>query len=218
MPRGAGRAPRGEDVKLFYSTSSPFARKARVMVREKALTDAVGEHECNPFSDPANLREVNPLGKVPALVTAHGQALYDSPMICEYLDGLGHVPRLLPGAGPARWVVLRAQALADGLLDIGVALTLEGRRPGQTQSEPAKARWRMQMEAALDAMPEQVEALPPPPSLAHIALAVALGYLDFRHPSVAWRDGRPGLAAWFEEFAGRASMRDTAPSDASYRL
>lgn len=205
-------------MRLFYSTSSPFARKVRIVAREKGIADAVVEIECNPFADPAELRQHNQLSKVPTLIVANDLVLYDSPVICEYLDSLAESPRLLPREGRDRWLVLRAQALADGLLDLAVALTLEGRRLVHEQSALAKERWREQIRGALDAMQTQLGELPDTPTLGHAGFGAALGYLDFRHPDMSWRKRRPKLTSWFEVFAARSSMKETLPSDSSYLL
>jgi glutathione S-transferase len=206
----------GRKMKLFYSTSSPFARKARIVTREKGLLGVVIEVECNPFANPVELQRVNRLSKVPALLT-EDLALYDSRVICEYLDSLAEQPRLVPVGDPDRWLVLRAQALADGLLDIAVALTLEERRPAQEQSVSVMKRWREQIQGALDAMHSQSAESARSITLGHIAFGAALGYLDFRHPELRWREGRSALAEWFEAFSRRDSMTQTLPSDWSYR-
>jgi glutathione S-transferase len=204
-------------MKLLYSTSSPFARKARIVTREKGLLPVVVEIECNPFANPIELQQANRLSKVPTLLT-EGLALYDSPVICEYLDSLAEHPRLVPVKGLDRWLVLRAQSLADGLLDIAVALTLEERRPEKEQSASVMKRWREQIQGALDAMHSQSAKVSRSITLGHIAFGAALGYLDFRHPEMRWREGRSALAEWFEAFAKRDSMTQTIPSDQSYRL
>ena len=205
-------------MKLFWSTSSPFARKARVVLREKNLLAAVQEIECNPFADPVELRAVNPLGKIPTLVLPSGEALYDSPVICAYLDSLNSSPGLIP-EGPAQWNVRRAEALADGLLDLAVGLTLELRRPKTEQSPTTIERWRRAGVAAAGEMELTLSSLPADVTLGHVAFACACGYLDFRPASVEfrWRDTLPRLAQWYETFALRASMIDTRPDDGSYQ-
>jgi glutathione S-transferase len=186
-------------VKLFYSASSPFARKVRVVAREKGLAGGLQELECDPFADPPELRQHNKLLKVPTLV-AGDLVLYDSAVICEYLDSRNETPRLIPQAGGDRWRVLRAQALADGLLDLAVA-------------PAAQERWHTQVAGALDMMEEQLPDLSGILNLGHIAFAVALGYLDFRHPDMRWRDAHPALASWLDPFAQRAAMLQTAPRE-----
>ena len=204
-------------VQLFYSSPSPFARKVRVAAREKGLAGGMTEVECNPFADPPELKQYNRLAKVPTLV--HGEmVLYDSPVICEYLDARKDGHRLIPRAGAERWRVLRAQALADGMMDAAVALTLERRRPPTQQSLPTQERWRGHITGALESMEEQLPDLTGILNIGHIAFAVALGYLDFRYAETAWRKQHPGLATWYDPFAQRPAMQQTLPSDSSYKL
>lgn len=201
-------------MELLYSATSPYARKVRVVLREKGLIEATTETVVDPHAGPPALHRHNPLGKVPTLVLADATALYDSPVICEYLDTLADTPRLLPAGGPERWAVLRAQALGDGVLDLAVALTAERRRPEGERSPAAMDHWRERIGAAVDGMAAELDGLPAEPTLAHIALAVALGYLDFRHPDLRWRDGRVTLTDWLECFTPRASMQETTPPGA----
>jgi glutathione S-transferase len=204
-------------VRLFFSSTSPFARKVRVFAREKRLASAITEVECNPYADPAELRSHNKLGMVPTLVAGR-LVLYDSPVICEYLDSRITKPRLIPQVSLGRWQVLRAQALADGLMEVAVRLTIERRRPAGQQSPDTQDRWQEQIEAAVAAMDEELEELSVVLNLGHIAFAAALGYLDFRYPRVNWRADHPRLAEWFDPFSQRPSMLQTAHSESSYLL
>ncbi len=205
-------------MQLFYSAPSPYARKARIVVREKGLLDDVIERECNPFIDPAELRAVNPLGKVPTLAT-DTLALYDSVLICEYLDALGEAPKLVPiEPGERRWRVLRGQALGDGVLDLAVSLTLERRRAQHERSRWFRTRWESQIATALDAMQDEIDTLPPTITLAAVTFVAALGYLDFRHPALEWRSGRTALADWYEQVIARSSLADTVPAEPSGTL
>jgi len=199
-------------MRLFYSLTSPYVRKVRVVAHETGLASSIEEVLCNPFDDPPELRQLNPLGKVPTLVCDDGSALFDSRVICAYLGDRADKASLIPKDPAQRWAVLRAQALADGLLDSAVALTMEGRRPEGERSPATMARWRGAIQRAVECMAGDWEALPGAVTLGHIAYACALGYLDFRHPELAWRDGRPGLAQWFAEFDARPSMTATRPS------
>lgn len=204
-------------MRLFYSSVSPFARKVRVAAREKGLAGGMTEVECNPFADPPELKQYNRLAKVPTLL--HGEmVLYDSPVICEYLDARKDGHRLIPRAGVDRWRVLRAQALADAMMDAAVALTIERRRPPTQQSLPTQERWRGQVAGALASMEEQLPDLSAILNIGHIAFGVALGYLDFRYADTAWRKHHPGLAAWYDPFALRPAMQQTQHSDSSYKL
>ncbi|HVZ44698.1 MAG TPA: glutathione S-transferase N-terminal domain-containing protein [Ramlibacter sp.] len=205
-------------MKLFFSSSSPFARKVRVFAREKGLAGGLSEVECNPYANSGELAQANRLGLVPTLVVGTDLVLYDSPVICEYLESRNDRPRLIPQAGGDRWRVLRAQALADGLMELAVAMTVEGRRPVQEQSAQTQARRRLKIAGALQMMEEQLPDLTALLNLGHIAFAAALGYLDFRHADLGWRAKHPALADWFDPFAQRPAMLQTAPSDSSYAL
>lgn len=198
-------------MRLLYSPASPYSRKVRIVLREKNLHDQVEEILANPFGDAAELQRANPLGKIPALLVEPGFALYDSPVICEYLDTLVPTAPLLPATGPARWQVLRCQALADGLLDAAVASVYESRRPPAEQSATVVARWREQIERALAVLPAQLDALPAAFNLGHVAAASALGYLDLRFPDWGWRSAQPKLKNWFEDISQRPSLQQTVP-------
>lgn len=199
-------------MQLFYTNASPFARKVRVVAAEKGLHHDIQLHACMPLDNPPALLHANPLGKVPALALDNGFVLYDSPVICEYLDALNTNPQLVPERGDARWIVLRAQALADGMLDTAVAQVFELRRPESERSPSTLARWHAQMLRAVAEMESQRPHLPNALNLGHIAFACALGYLDLRFPLLDWRAAHPQLADWFAEFSQRDSMRDTQPA------
>lgn len=198
-------------MELFVSPTSPYARKARVLLHEKGLAERVTETVLNPHRDPPELLARNPLGKIPTLVRDDGPPLYDSRVVCEWLDTLGPEPALLPATGEARWAVRRAEAHGDGMLDLVVATVMERARPAGEQSPGQVERWRAKIERALAAVDDVRADLPDEPTLGHIALAVTLGYLDLRLPDLDWRAGRDALAQWHAAFAARASMRDTAP-------
>ena len=198
-------------MKLYWSPASPYARKVRVVAREKQVARRIEEMVVDAFADPPELTGSNPLGRVPALVLDDGTALYDSPVIVAYLDAVGEGGPLVPAEGAARFAVLRAEALADGVMDLGVGLILERRKPDGEKSPTTAARWRGQLPRALDAIATDHARLPGPFSLGHVAFACALGYLDFRHPDVNWREGRETLADWFAAISARPSLVDTAP-------
>lgn len=197
-------------MQLIYAKPSPYSRKVRVTVLEKGLAGQVEDIIVSPLEDPAALLEANPLGKVPALRLDDGRCLYDSWVICEYLDSLAPSPCLIPD-GAARFEVLRRAALADGVLDAAVTARLELLRPEAMRWAPWTDRQRRAIERGLAVMEQDVAALGPAPTLAHIEFAVTLEYLDFRLPEVAWRAGHPALAAWLGEFGQRPSMRATVP-------
>ena len=194
-------------MKLYYADPSPYSRKVRVVIREKRLESIVHEVYCNPYDDGPELKAVNPLRKIPALVTDHG-TLFDSPVICAYLDGLNSTPRLIP-QGDDRWPVLKTEALADGIMDALVAVVIERRRPPEKQSQ----RWQEYcfnvVRRCIEAIAEEQAAQERPFSLAHIAVASALGYADFRTPELDWRALSPHIAEWYEGVSSRPSFVDT---------
>lgn len=199
-------------MKLHYNPASPYVRKVRVLALETGL---MGDIELvsvtlTPTSPDANLCSDNPIGKIPTLVREDGGALYDSRVICEYLDSLHDSARMFPNNGEARWTAVRRQALADGILDAAVGTRYE------TFLRPEEHRWpdwvdnqMAKVRRSLDVL--ESESLVGMVDIGTISVACALGYLDFRYPDEGWRDSRPKLAAWFEEFAGRSSMVETAP-------
>jgi glutathione S-transferase len=194
-------------MKLFSSDTSPYARKVRIAAIEKGLQARIELVPQSPFdSDTAALLAANPLGKIPALVLEDGSALYDSRVICEYLDGLSPAHRLIPEAGGARIDVLRRQALADGVMDAAFSLVMEQRRPEARQSSEWQARWRAGIVRGTAAM-EPRETF----DLGQVAAAAALGYLDFRLGALDWRAAAPAVAEWWREVQDRRSVRETAP-------
>src|SRR5690606_11684390 len=163
--------------------------------------------------DPATtVGEINPLGRIPALETDDGEALYDSPVICEFLDARYGGHRLLPIDGDDRWRVLRLQALADGLLDAAFLGALElRRRPEALRWQEFIDRQRTVIGRALDRLEHEVDGRSEQLDLGLLAAGCALGYADLRYPDIRWRDSRPRLAAWYARIAERDSVRETAP-------
>ncbi|MGK9231499.1 glutathione S-transferase [Inquilinus limosus] len=192
-------------MKLLYSPFSPFARKVRIAAIETGLQDRI---EAVPTSteDPASgLSARNPLNKIPVLETEFGP-LYDSPVICEYLDTLHDGPKLFPAAGPARWQALRWLALADGLQDAALLIRYElTLRPAEKQHEPWIERQKAKIRTALDRMEVDAAELDGPLTIGTIGAACALGYLDLRFADWGWRETHPRLAVWHAGFAERPS-------------
>jgi glutathione S-transferase len=199
-------------MKLFYSPASPYARKVLVLAHETGLIDriAVTAATASPTGSAAEVAAHNPLGKIPALVLEDGTALYDSRVICEYLDGLSDGPHLFP-AGAARWDALTRQALADGLLDAALLTRYERvLRPEERRWDAWDAGQIGKITAALDRF-EALAADLPALDIGTVAMACALGYLDLRFSDLAWRDGRPALAAWFAVVERAPAMAATVP-------
>ena len=204
-------------MKLRYATTSPFARKVRVAAIELGLAERIELVLTDPWTA-ADLRGSNPLAKVPVLELPDGVALYDSPVICEFLDSYAvseglrsEAGRIFPQRGPQRWRSLRRQALGDGLAEAVIRRFVELRRPDGQRSDAVIARQEAAIAAALDVLEQEAASLFETPSIGEIAIACALGYYDFRHPEAGWRGGRPDLARWFAVFDARPAMQATRP-------
>ncbi len=199
-------------MQLRYSTTSPYVRKVCVCISELGLDARVERVLTNPWDPDTDLAQVNPLGKVPALVTDDGQTLFDSPVICEYLDSLTPAPALYPPAGMPRWRTLRLQALADGLLDAAVARFVElNKRAPNERSEMILDRQWSAMRRAVDAVEAEAGSWGGEITIGHIAAGCALGYVEFRFADMEWPRGRPALESWYAEFSARPSMQQTVP-------
>jgi glutathione S-transferase len=184
--------------------TSPFGRKVRIAVNVLGLEREVAIEPASTVDPTDPIRQQNPLGKVPVLLLDDGAALYDSPVILEYLDHLAGGGRILPKDPQSRFAALRLQALADGLMDASILINYEARyRPVQNH-EP---KWLDLQAGKVTRALAVLEAAPPPaittpPDVGQITLACALGYRDFRFPG-SWREGHPSLAAWLGDFAAR---------------
>lgn len=200
-------------MKLYFSPTSPYARKVRISAHELGLSEKIEliSIALSPISPHDALRSSNPLGKLPALIRDDGEALYDSPVICEYLDSLAGGTRIFPAAGAARWTALRRQALADGILDAAVLTRYEeALRPKELRWQPwVDGQW-LTMRTGLDAL--ERENLDGALDIGAISIACALGYLDFRFASEGWRTSRPRLAAWAAAIGKRPSLATTLPA------
>lgn len=202
-------------LKLFWSPRSPFVRRVMVAAHELDIADridrvdtVVGMASCH-----AGLMRINPLNKIPTLVTADGFVLADTVLICQYLDTIAPGSRLFPREHAAAMQAMRWHALGHGLTDLLVLWRNETLRPPEQQSAAVMTAWHAKYQATLARLDQEAEVLARAPlSIGHIALACALGYLDFRFAGLQWRDGVPALAGWFDRFAQRASMRATVPA------
>ncbi len=201
-------------MKLHWSPRSPYVRKVMVCAHETGLAgriELVRSIVAMSQPNPEVLRD-NPLGRIPTLVTGDGTILFDSAVICEYFDSLHAGPKLFPPAGPARWQALRRHALGDGMLDTLILFRNEREQPPAQQNADWLANFALKIRTALDAIEREAGALEATPfGIGHVALACALGYLDFRFADLAWRSGHDRAAAWFDRIAARPSLGLTMP-------
>ena len=195
-------------MRLHTTITSAYARKVWVVAHERGLLDRIERLPTNPHVD-EYLREDNPLCRVPTLVLDDGDVLFDSPVICEYLDSLGDGPGLFPSSGPARWRALRLQALGDGLLDANVSRRMEVIRPANERSPAWIARQIQGVDAACGWLEARLADLDGPVTIGHVAIGCALGYFDIRFEEDLWRERFPGLAGWHATFEQRPSMQAT---------
>ena len=204
-------------MKLHWSSRSPFVRKVMVAAHETGLADRIETVPTLVTMSKANrdLMRSNPLGKIPTLVTNDGSVLFDSTMICEYLDSLHAGMKLFPVDLNQRWRALRWHALGDNLLDTLVLWRNEQLRPPAQQSPETTEVFELKTRNSLDLLEAESDALARSQfGIGHIAIGVALGYLDFRFARLGWREGHPKIAAWYASFAQRSSARATEPVDA----
>lgn len=203
-------------IEVTLAPTSPFVRKVRIAAAVKRLGDKV------VFLDPETdkgrneaLRAANPLQKIPAARLDDGSLIYDSHVICEYLDTLAETPRLFPAAGPQRFKTLTLAALADGIMDAAILAVYEGRfRPPEKWHQPWVDKQLEKTSAAVAHLEQNIPAWNSQPDYGHISLACALGFLDLRHGG-RWRDANPKLVAWLDRFAASVpSFAQTAPPPA----
>lgn len=201
-------------MKLYYTPTSPFVRKVLVAAHELGLGDRIETVLLRPTPTKADvvLSAQNPLSKIPVLVLDDGTALYDSAVICEYLDSLQDGRRLVPRAGADRWRVLRGQALCDGVLEAGILVFYE------RTTRPPALHWFEWLEGqaqkanqGLDALEREVERFGRDVDLLQVCAGVTLGWLEFRNVLGDVRRGRPKLFAWYDGFRERRSMKVTEP-------
>ncbi len=203
-----------KNFRLIASTTSPYARKVRIVMAEKRI-------ECqlelmDVWSPNTRIQDFNPLGKVPCLIMEDGGAVFDSRSIVEYLDTLTPVGHLIPSNGRERVEVRTWEALADGLLDAAILVRLEQtQRPPEQQSPAWIARQMSKVQAALRSASNGLGERPwcngQSYTLADVALGCALGWLDYRFPSIDWRTPYPNLARQYEKLSVRPSFVETAP-------
>lgn len=205
------------DLVLHWSPLSPFVRKVMCLVHELGLTPRVSCVRTRVARQEPNLAlmALNPLIRIPTLELADGTALYDSVVICEYLDSLVTDATLYPAAGPARWQALRWQALGDGLCDTLILWRHERDRPPEQRQEGMLRASALKVEASLALLERELEALDGAAfGIGHIAIGCALGYLAVRFADLSWQADWPGLAQWHAAFESRPASHATAPPSA----
>jgi glutathione S-transferase len=208
LARGQGNAMT-EKMLLHWSPRSPFVRKVMIAAHEMGLAGRIQTVRTVVASAIPNveLMKQNPQSRLPTLVLADGTPVYDSPVICEYLDSLHGGAKLFPPEFPERLVALRRHALGDGMLDTLIMWRAEQLRAPEHQSIKHMQAWRLKTVVSADMLEGEADALAASAfSIGHVALGVALGYIDFRFPELAWRDGRPRLKAWHDTFVARPSV------------
>ncbi|MFC0386874.1 glutathione S-transferase family protein [Muricoccus vinaceus] len=202
-------------MRLLYLASSPYARKSLVCAHELGLGQKlkVVSVETSPIRSSPEVNRVNPLGKVPVLLREGGPDLFDSVVICEYFDSLAEGATLFPPAGEERWRSLRRHALADGLCDAAIAIRRERNRPPALRWSDWEQAHLRKLDQAY-ALLEGEAVLPDEPvEIGQIALATALGWIEFRAVGNDFRRGRPRLASWYDAFRRRPSMLAAPVSD-----
>ncbi len=192
-------------MKLQYSPNSPYVRKVVVLANELGLDDRIERVAVtlSPYDPNPDVVALNPLGKIPVLTTDDGQDLFGSVVCSEYLSFLASDTKWFPAPGKDRWHALKCNALSEGMLEAAQLARFEGARPEQFRY----AKWSDAMIAKLHRSFAHLDkALPADEDFGAIAVASAIGWLDFRFPELAWRDKSPALAGWFAKFSERPSF------------
>jgi glutathione S-transferase len=206
-------------MKLFWSPRSPFVRKVMIVLHETGQVDQVVlERNVVAMSVPNDtVMKTNPLNKIPTLVLADGRALFDSRVICEFLDGRHDGPPMFPSGRDAYFRALTWQALGDGLLDVLLIWRNWYQDRGLTfddGADPYLSAFARKVHTTLDALEAAAPELDAAPfSIGHVAIGCALGHLDFRWPDIEWRPRRPALTSWYSELSQRGSFAATGPVD-----
>ncbi len=203
-------------MKLHWSPKSPFVRKVMIVAHETTLADKIQLVRSVALMTKPNddLMRDNPLSKIPTLVLDDGRTLFDSRVICEYLDGLHGGRQLFPQSGEERWQALRWNALGDGLLDILILWRNERERKPEQRMGVLLQAFELKVGNVLALLERESDAIASMPfGIAQVAIGCALGYMDFRFADLAWRVGHPRLDYWQAQFARRPSAQMTAPVD-----
>lgn len=198
-------------MELRHSGLSPFVRKVVVVAHELGIVDRIRLVQTNPLQDPGQIVPLNPLGKIPTLVTDSGAVLFDSPVICEFLDAEYGDHRLLPAAGIRRWEIMTLVAIADGVMDAAILAGRERRRPAEQQSAEWLA-WQLgKVDACLDRFETMADGFGGHLDMGQIAVGCAVGYMRLRLDGYHSFEKWPRLRSWFSKVSRRPSFRNTVP-------
>ena len=201
-------------MKLYHNPASPFVRKVRVVASECGVTDQLHLEEIalTPVSTPDVIAAENPLGKIPSLVLDNDLTLFDSRVICEYLDTEFN-GGLIPASGAPRWSALRLQSIADGFCDAAVLVRYEGFvRPEDKQWNEWVEGQLHKCRRSIDLLEKECAGFGNEITIGSLSVAIALGYFDFRNSDEKWRERAPALATWYEKFSQRPSLTETQPA------
>lgn len=197
-------------MKLHHAAASPYVRKVMICAILRGVDGRIEKMSTNPHLSPATLLADNPLSRIPALVTDSGDTLYDSPVICEYLDMLGDAAPLVPPAGAARIASLKLQALGDGIMDAAIARRMQAALPQDEGRVAFVTRQAGVMSRSLDVLEDT--DLSGPLEIGRVTIGCALGYLDFRFADEDWKSARPKLAAWWAKVGAAPAFVATKPA------
>jgi glutathione S-transferase len=208
-------------MKLFWTPASPFVRKVMVSAHELKLLDrieivpTVWPHDwaTRTVGFDKEFVAANPVGRIPALVTDDGTAICESNLICRYLAAEAGDRRLIPTDDGEDLPALRLWGIADGALEAMIARRAETLRSAKERSNDFIQKQRERIARCFDSFDLSYLKSDDEPTIAHIAAGIACGYMDFRFPADTWRDARPRLAHWYDEFAARDSMKLTMPAE-----
>ncbi len=199
-------------MKCYITANSPFARKVRVATYETGLADEVEWQVLTREERAEIIPGINPLGKVPVAILEAGDVLFDSPVICAYVDSLNNGPKLIPETGVQRWAVLTLEALGDGLGEAVIAASQEDQKPDAKRTQGIVDRQTGKATTALGALDKMAGDFNDPPMMGEIAVACALGYMELRNVVPGWRETYPALSGWYTGILKRQSFIRTAPS------
>lgn len=199
-------------MKLLHSPASPYARKVMITAHELGLVDRLDLQTggSSPLDPNPDIVAANPVGRIPALILDDGTVLTDSRVICRYLNHLAG--GALYGSGNAEFPIIAREAIAEGMIDSALLIVYEGRlRPADMQFQPWIDGQKRKILEACTRLDGRIGEYAGDVTVDKIALAAALGYLDFRMPDLGWRTGRGALADWFAGFSERDSIKATMP-------